>query len=103
MNRGLKSKMECIRLAAQGKTVKEIANELHLHSNTVTKYLRHSRKYPTKQKTTTPEGLKEYRKLQQREIRKQHKDTTSKRKTRLAFLEWENQRLNRSLEVALNR
>jgi hypothetical protein len=32
-----------------------------------------ARKYHSEQKTTTPEGLKEYRRLQQRDIRKRRK------------------------------
>jgi hypothetical protein len=46
-----------------------------------------TRKYPTKDKTTTFEGNREYRKLQQRDFRKRKALEISQIKKRLALLE----------------
>ena len=58
------------------------------------------RKYDTKEKTTTPDGYREYKKLQMRDFRVQQKEELLKRKNRLGYLESEVARLQKCLEVA---
>jgi len=63
-----------------------------------------TRKYPTAQKTTTPEGKRDYDRQYKKDMREQQakaKRFPNKEKNRLGFLELEVQRLNHCLQVAL--
>jgi len=57
-----------------------------------------TRKYPSKQKTTTPNGYREYKKLQMREYRNRKKEATKKfHLTRISDLSFTLSKLHRTL------
>ena len=60
-----------------------------------------TRKYPSTQKTTTPEGYREYKKFQMRERRAQQKPEVNRLRNRIPYLEMD-ERLTKQLEKTLN-